>query len=77
MDKEKEQQLRDRISQLEFENDQLSAELQYMDDLLRKVGFHQGLLSVKEAAKELASTLSPHERIYEDGLPDEPPGLED
>jgi hypothetical protein len=76
MDMQK-QQLEERISQLEFQNDQLAAELEYMDTLLRSVGFENGLVSVKAAACELASSLAVQDRLYEDGLPKDPPGLED
>ena len=41
------------IAYLEFANDQLSTELQYVDKLLRAVGFTDGLTTVKQAAKEL------------------------
>lgn len=43
----------ERIAYLEFENDQLSSELHYVDKLLRAVGFGDGLNTVKQAAKEL------------------------
>ena len=42
-----------RIAYLEFENDQLNAELRYIDKLLRAIGFPEGLATVKEAALEL------------------------
>jgi hypothetical protein len=73
MDKEI-QMLQERIAKLEFQNDQLATELSYLDALLRRIGFSEGLSSVKSAAYELNSA---HEHLYEDGLPDEPPGLED
>ncbi|MBS0634001.1 MAG: hypothetical protein JSR37_00880 [Verrucomicrobia bacterium] len=43
----------EKIAYLEFENDQLSSELHYVDKLLRAVGFTDGLTTVKQAAKEL------------------------
>ncbi len=43
----------EKIAYLEFVNDQLSTELQYVDKLLRAVGFTDGLTTVKQAAKEL------------------------
>jgi hypothetical protein len=76
MDQEK-QKLLARIAQLEFQNDQLGAELSYDDQLLRAVGFTEGLASVKAAALELSHTEQPQDLLYEDGLPDEPPGLDD
>jgi putative heme iron utilization protein len=49
-DKEK---LFKRISELESFNDQLVSELRFLDNLLRKVGFDQGLVTLKSAAQEL------------------------
>lgn len=49
---EKEQLLK-KISELESMNDQLGAEIRYLDQLLRKVGFAQGLKTLKFAANEL------------------------
>ncbi len=42
-----------RISELESINDQLLTEVHNLDDLLRKVGFDDGLKTLKYAAKEL------------------------
>lgn len=42
-----------RISELESLNDQLLAEIRYLDELLREVGFEEGLKTLKFAAKEL------------------------
>ncbi len=54
MEKDKEQEkLLKRISELESLNDQLASELRFLDDLLRKVGFDQGLITLKSAAQEL------------------------
>jgi hypothetical protein len=69
-------ELRERIAQLEFQNDQLAAELQYVDQLLRSVGFSDGLTSVKAAAHELADYEQNQDRRFEDGMPEDPPGLE-
>lgn len=46
-------ELLEKVSHLEFVNDQLTAEFQYMDSLLKEVGFTEGLKSVKSAAKEI------------------------
>ena len=46
-------QLEQKINKLEFIHDQLEAELQYVDHLLRSVGFPQGLASAKEVALEM------------------------
>jgi len=45
--------LQKRISELETINDQLVAELSYLDSLLKKVGFEKGLATLKVAAQEL------------------------
>ena len=46
-------QLQQKIARLEFAHDQLEAELLYVDNLLKSVGFPQGLESAKEVALEL------------------------
>jgi len=48
----KEQMLK-KISELESINDQLQAEIRYLDQLLREVGFEEGLKTFKYAAREL------------------------
>ena len=47
------EQLQKRISELETLNDQLVAELRYLDELLKAVGFTDGLKTIKLAAEEL------------------------
>lgn len=47
------EQLLKRISELESMNDQLLTEIRYLDQLLREVGFEDGLKTLKFAAKEL------------------------
>ncbi len=42
-----------RVSELESLNDQLQAEIRYLDHLLRTVGFQEGLIDLKRAASEL------------------------
>jgi len=49
----REQDLERRISELESINDQLTAELRYLDQLLKEVGFEEGLITLKAAAIEL------------------------
>ena len=49
----KEDELNRRISELESINDQLSAELRYLDELLKEIGFEEGLITLKAAALEL------------------------
>lgn len=46
-------QLLNKVSRLEFEHDQLLAELSDVDELLRAVGFPEGLKSAKEVAQEV------------------------
>jgi hypothetical protein len=48
-----------RISELESLNDQLASELRFLDELLRKVGFEEGLKTLKSAAEELIQ----HDRL--------------
>lgn len=55
---EKEQMLK-RISELETLNDQLVAELNYLDRLLKDVGFENGLITLKMAAQELIDEEHP------------------
>jgi hypothetical protein len=45
--------LLEKIARLEFVNDQIVAELQHTDKLLRSIGFAEGLKGVKSAAKEI------------------------
>jgi hypothetical protein len=68
--------LHERIAQLEFQNDQLTSELEYIDQLLRSVGFADGLQSVKAAAQELSEYEQNQNRIFEEGMPEDPPGLD-
>ena len=49
----REEELIKRISELESLNDQLSAELRYLDGILKEVGFEEGLKTLKSAALEL------------------------
>lgn len=46
-------QLQKKIDRLEFIQDQLQAELSYVDFLLKEVGFPNGLVSAKEVALEI------------------------
>lgn len=49
-------QLMKKIAYLEFVHDQLETEVNYIDELLRSVGFPRGLTSAKEVALELLET---------------------
>ena len=42
-----------KIAKLESVNDQLQAEFDHLDALLRQIGFAAGIETLKEAAKEL------------------------
>lgn len=53
-------QLQHKIAKLEFINDQLETELEYVDELLRSVGFPQGLASAKAVAIELLHEENSH-----------------
>lgn len=46
-------QLLKKIAALESINDQLATEVNYVDHLMRLVGFSEGLLTVKAIAKEI------------------------
>ena len=56
---EEKEKLLKTISELESLNDQLISELRFLDELLRKVGFAEGLKTLKSAAEDL---------IEQDGL---------
>lgn len=45
--------LLEKLAHLEFVNDQVLAELENTDKLLRSIGFVDGLKGVKQAAKEI------------------------
>lgn len=47
--------LKKKVAYLEFVNDQLGAEIRYVDQLLRLAGFPDGLESIKMAAQEMLS----------------------
>jgi len=42
-----------KIAYLEFVNDQLLSEIEYVDQLLKLIGFPEGLATIKEAAQEV------------------------
>ena len=42
-----------RISELESLNDQLLSEIRYLDELMREIGFEEGLKTLKLAANEI------------------------
>lgn len=42
-----------KISELESINDQLTTEIRYLDQLLKTIGFEQGLKTLKFAALEI------------------------
>lgn len=46
-------QLLKKIAVLESLNDQLSTEVEYVDQLMRMLGFSEGLLTVKSTAQEI------------------------
>jgi hypothetical protein len=49
----KNQELEKNVAFLESVNDQLMAEIAYIDQLMRTIGFSDGLRTVKESAEEL------------------------
>ena len=56
-------QLAQRIARLESMHDQLESEIVYVDQLLKSVGFPQGLASAKEVALELLESSDENENI--------------
>ena len=46
-------QLLKKIASLESLNDQLTTEVEYVDRLMRFIGFSEGLLTVKHTAQEI------------------------
>ena len=50
-----------KIAKLESLCDQLISEMKYLDELLIKVGFEEGLKTLKEAAIELIEKKQPPE----------------
>lgn len=42
-----------KVARLEFQNDQLVAEVTYVDELMRLIGFAEGLKTVKATAVEI------------------------
>lgn len=45
--------LEKKLAYMEFVNDQLVSELRYVDNLLRVIGFPDGLDTIKSAAEEV------------------------
>ena len=56
MDKEKYEK---KIAGLESLNDQLQAEFNNLDLVLKELGFEKGILTLKEAAKEMLHNKNP------------------
>ena len=48
-------QLKEKIAELEFINDQLISEYMHIDHLLQAIGFPSGLASLKEVGQDLIS----------------------
>ena len=61
-----EQELQDKIAYLESVNDQLEAELSYLDGLMRMIGFTDGLETIKETAKDIFDQNDPEFDCIED-----------
>ncbi len=52
------------VAQLETRVDYLETEISYLNDLLVRVGFPQGIATLKETALELLNDPQPFENIY-------------
>lgn len=61
------EQLKDRIAYLESLNDQLLAEISHIDELMRLLGFADGLETVKETANDIFSNNEFYES-YDDEM---------
>ncbi len=46
-------EMQKKMAELESINDQLMTEIRYLDQLLKQVGFEEGLKTLKSAAQEL------------------------
>jgi hypothetical protein len=57
-------QMNKKIARLQSLHNELQAELSYVDNLLRSVGFPQGLASAKEIALELIQNSGPKEKNF-------------
>ncbi len=66
-----EKKLIKRIAQLESINDQLVAELQFLDTITKELGFQEGIKTLKAAAEELLE----EQQREESGDDDENPPL--
>jgi hypothetical protein len=62
----KEKDLIRKIAKLESINDQLVAELRYLEELTKALGFAQGLKTLKEAALEMLDTQDVNGDSWED-----------
>lgn len=60
------EQLLKKLARLEFANDQLISELHYLDQLMRQVGFTDGLESLKMTALELSDNTNEEENQKHD-----------
>ena len=54
-----------KIAQLESLNDQLQAEFNNLNVILKELGFEKGILTLKEAAKEMLQNKEDLPRSYE------------
>lgn len=52
-----------KIAQLESANDQLVAEFEFLNTITKKLGFQEGLKTLKEAARELLEEQQNQEDI--------------
>ena len=64
----KKKELIKKIAQLETFNDQLLAELEYLDILAKQIGFEEGLSSLKSAAQEILNEQQINEDDQDDPM---------
>ncbi len=67
MEKEKYEK---KIAQLESLNDQLQAEFTNLDIILKELGFEKGILTLKEAAKEMLLNKNPSDQPEDSPIDD-------
>ena len=67
MDKE---QYEKKIAQLESLNDQLQAEFTNLDVVLKELGFEKGIITLKEAAKEMLHNKNSADEVEDSPIDD-------
>lgn len=69
-------ELQEKIAKLESINDQLASEIRYLHQIAKKLGFPEGLKTLKEAALELIQIEDPWEDFFSSKDEESPPPTE-